>query len=433
MSVKVCLSLLIALIMNFFKKKPKAPVLSKEEWLRKLTPDSLDYDFVPESYWRDKDFFYRVLEINHFVNRHAPTCVTKNTQNFIQAINTNPKFFHHYLEYLRQYGKNRKPFINNYEIMLNAVTQEGSNLLKASTKLLKNCKLARELAMAAVKQDGSVYWYMIKEEHKFLNIFRDDLEVVQEASKTYPNIIFYISSEFKQNPVVARNIILGKPEHFKMYSSTLLKDKEFCMSLIRSKAAVVKYINWINLDDDKTIFELVTKHNPEIIKYAPKSLRENLKFNLKLIEANGAVFPHLVERFKRNPFAQVKAIEAGVDLREVEKYVPYDKTKLATKELSTQLSAFAKSGIVFEDIEKHIFYTLDEKERKLPEVIASLKSGTKMEDVVKSVLEKNDKLLKKGDVAAFKLFNMFEKANEKFQSKKIQNEVVEAEMRINLV
>ena len=185
---------------------------------------------------------------------------------------------------------------NDREVVMAAITQDGSALRYASDKL----KNDREVVMAAVKKNGWAFRYASDK-------LKNDREVVMAAINNTGMALRYASDKLKNDREVVMAAVKECDLALQYASDELRADRDIVMAAVNNDGIALRYASNTLKDDRDVVFAAVLNYG-STLRHASERLRNDREVVLAAVSQDGDALQYASERLSDDKEIALSAV-----------------------------------------------------------------------------------------------------------------------------
>lgn len=183
-----------------------------------------------------------------------------------------------------------KKYLNDKEIVMQAVKNDGNSLEFAGEKL----KNDRDVVMEAVQKNGKTLRFVGKE-------LKNNEEVIMQAVCQNIEAFEFVSMQFKENDNFMKNTIKICNGGLKYASENLKKDRNFIIELVKINGMELAYASKELREDKEVCLSAIDQDIRAFLYVQNEEIQNNIKYVKKLLKNNERyIFSELSEKWRDN-------------------------------------------------------------------------------------------------------------------------------------
>lgn len=179
-------------------------------------------------------------------------------------------------------------FINDYELMMKLVIEDGKNLDCASPELRNNF----EIVLAAVTQNGAALQYASEE-------LQNNFEIVKTAVKKGWHALSYASEKLKNNIEIVKIAVMQEGEALEYASEELQNNFEIVLVAVTQNGYALQYASE-ELQNNYEIVLAAVKQNAYALDFASEDLEDSYEIVKVAIMQKGDAIEFASSRWRNN-------------------------------------------------------------------------------------------------------------------------------------
>jgi hypothetical protein len=233
-----------------------------------------------------EDFFKHLLRVNNIYNIKNILNKYMNNNNEIQSILKKIAFERSFNLYF--FEKLSPELRNNYDIVMMAVSRDGSAIKYASKELRNNPKVV----MASISQCGSALEFVSDE-------LRNNYNIVLAAVSDFGSALKYASSELKNNYDIVLAAVSDFGLSFEYASSKLKNNFDIALAAVNHYGESLQLASLELKNNYEVVLAAVSKDG-KALQYASSELQNNLDILRTYQKYHESLYYYSIDKYPHN-------------------------------------------------------------------------------------------------------------------------------------
>ena len=192
-------------------------------------------------------------------------------------------------------------FLDEYDVIWELARANMRILNHVKEYILNN----KEFDIEIVKINGVAIIY--------LDEFKYDKNVIQEAAKTYKDALQFAHSDLRDNKEYMLEILKYNGLALEYVSERLRDDWDICLTAVKQSIGAINFVSDKFLEDRNFVLEVVKTNGYKLLSFNPK-FQYDKGIVLEAVKTGGLVYQHIVnDNFKKDKEIALEAVKKNKD------------------------------------------------------------------------------------------------------------------------